>query len=71
MTWKELVDKARKLGWNIWENYNGVYALNKGELIFSVGGSFYMCIEFTKEPYHIFAKNRTPAQMYQIMLALE
>lgn len=71
MTWKDLVEKAKELGWKTWSNYNGVYALNKGELIFSVGGAFYICIEFTANPYHIFAENRTPEQMYQIMLALE
>ena len=70
MTWEELVEKAKELGWKTWSDYRGVYALNKGELIFGIGGAFYICINFTPKPFHIFARNRTPDQMYQIILAL-
>lgn len=71
MTWKELIKKAEKLGWRAWSDDRGIYALSKGELIFSVDGAFYICVQFTINPFHIFARNRTPNQMYQIMLALE
>lgn len=68
MTWEELVNKAKELGYTRY----GKTHIEKNDLIFFCDGD----VIFAKETNGIgvradISKNRTPSQMYQIMLALE
>lgn len=64
MTWEMFVGIAKKFGytkdWDWISNGKGYY--------FSEDGNFYIYINFEK---YVIASDRTPDQMYQIMLALE
>lgn len=74
MTWEELKEKAKELGYKIVTKYpwdkkeecicNGQYGFYKDG---TVEDNCYLDDEYCGRP---FAENRTPDQMYQIMLAL-
>lgn len=68
MTWEELVEKAKELGY---VSHNA-RCLEKNDLFFSWDKqiTFVRDINFIGIRVTI-AENRTPAQMYQIMKALE
>lgn len=65
MTWKKLVKKAKKLGYEL-DNRTFIqklYSLDQ-EFIFTEEGNVIVCGKYVSQ-------YRTPDQMYQIMLALE
>lgn len=69
MTWKELVEKAKELGYELWDDNIFVYPnLCKNFIHFDAEGTIYY---ENGEMVQDLAYNRTPEQMYQIMLALE
>ena len=81
MTWEELVDKAKQLGYEF-EMFEEGHGLNMCKPEQTEGPYFYYDTTDKKSGGEIgvridswsinwFAKNRTPSQMYQIMLALE
>lgn len=67
MTWKELCEKAKELGYYLCWNYNDKQALGScnraNKLLFYSSGVIAYENSFISE-------NRTPDQMYQIMEAL-
>ena len=69
MTWEELVEKAKKMG------YNSSYYLKDDVEVGFIYCNDYIYLdedgEITTETDNIVATNRTPDQMYQIMLALK
>lgn len=74
MTWEELVEKARELGYEyLKDDYGLGHTLHKKmnteiRFIYATGN---IVIEDINGVGFIFRENRTPAQMYQIMKALE
>lgn len=71
MTWEEFVEKAIKLGGIIGENTGDIYFSN---LVFEEDGGIYLDDRLLDDGCNVvpcISSNRTPAQMYQIMLALE
>lgn len=69
MTWEELVEKVKELGWEYKKT-----DYNYSESLFLINED-YVNIQFYQEGElmvgeTIVSKNRTPDQMYQIMLAL-
>lgn len=73
MTWEELVEKAKELGYKL-KNDKVSDFLQRDDIIkFYRDGYIYLmyseCVYH--EEYCCFANKRNPTQMYQIMLALE
>lgn len=72
MTWEDLVDKAKELGYVLHKDRSGIYLIS-GDVKFYQEGSicsiYSECGGFSVDNF--FAWDRTPDQMYQIMLALE
>jgi hypothetical protein len=68
MTWEELKEKALELGYEYkkpaYAEYY-IFSLNKDNVIIQFYADGEIMVDET-----IFAQNRTPDQMYQIMLAL-
>ncbi len=63
MTWEELVEKAKELGYEYNKKFE--HLTNNNYYFYKDDGKIYNgYLEF-------FASDRTPAQMYQIMKALE
>ena len=62
MTWKELVEKAKELGYEYNEEKEELK--NCDAYFYRSGGEIYNCY------LDLVAEFRTPEQMYQIMLAL-
>lgn len=71
MTWPELVEKAKKLGYELSNDYKGMF-LYKHYIKFFYDGDITVVVQ---KGYNLtdtwFSYNRTPSQMYQIMKALE
>lgn len=67
MSWEELVEKAKKLG----AYYDKEDVLRKCSCLFFYGVCFRETGIIDKNYFFVVRKNRTPSQMYQIMLALE
>ena len=67
MTWEELKEKAKKLGWEYKKTDYSEYLLSWE--IEDTAIKFYSDGEITVDEA-TFAQYRTPEQMYQIMLAL-
>lgn len=67
MTWEELVEKAKEIGWEYKKTdyTESLFLLNEDY----VNIQFYLEGEMMVDET-IFSKNRTPDQMYQVMLAL-
>ena len=67
MTWEELVKKAKEMGWEYKKTAYTEYlfSFNEDNVIIQ----FYPDGDITADDI-IFSQNRTPDQMYQIMLAL-
>ena len=63
MTWKELVEKAKELGYEYDDELEKI--TNQYYYFYKIGG------EIFNVSFELIAKDRTPDQMYQIMLALE
>ena len=63
MTWKELVEKAKELGYEYDDELEKI--TNQYYYFYKIGGEIY------NVSFELIAKDRTPDQMYQIMLALE
>ena len=63
MTWKELVEKAKELGYEYDDELEKL--TNQYYYFYKIGG------EIFNVSFELIAKDRTPDQMYQIMLALE
>ena len=65
MTWEELCEKAKEMGYEDYFDFRGVKAIRNGKgLSFHSNGK--ICYDT-----RIFADHRTPEQMYQIMEALK
>lgn len=68
MTWEELKEKAKELGWEYknpaYAEYS-IFSLNKNDVIINFYTDGDIMVDGT-----IISRNRTPEQMYQIMLAL-
>lgn len=70
MTWEELVNKAKELGLMV-SRENIIKTIPHSEtIVFKKAGEIYVSFS-DQEEYEMISKNRTPSQMYQIMLALE
>ena len=63
MTWKELVEKAKELGYEYDDELEKI--TNQYYYFYKIEGEIY------NVSFELIAKDRTPDQMYQIMLALE
>lgn len=63
MTWEELVEKAKELGYEYDDELEKL--TNQYFYFYKTGGEIYGV------SFDLFTRHRTPAQMYQIMLALE
>ena len=63
MTWKELVEKAKELGYEYDDELEKI--TNQYYYFYKIGGEIY------NVSFELITKDRTPDQMYQIMLALE
>lgn len=71
MSWEELIEKAEKLGGVIGKNTGNIYFSN---LVFEEDGGIYLDDRLLDDECNVIpciSSNRTPAQMYQIMLALD
>lgn len=74
MTWEELCEKAKELGWQHWVNVSS----GQESLIKDLGDFQHLDFDKNGEAsvvdegcYISLAKNRTPEQMWQIMGALK
>lgn len=63
MTWPELVEKAKKLGYEYDDELEKL--TNQYFYFYKTGGEIY------NVRFELFVNDRTPSQMYQIMKALE
>lgn len=63
MTWEELCEKAKKLGYEYDDELEKL--TNQFFYFYKNGGKIY------NVSFELFARQRTPKQMYQIMKALE
>lgn len=71
MTWEKLVEKAKELGGIIGKNTGDIYFSN---LVFEEDGGIYLDDRLLDDDCNVIpciSSNRTPAQMYQIIKALE
>lgn len=74
MTWEELCEKAKTLGYSLKEEdvFDGLESYGKYQYLEKKDGSIQLMdfgqIETMSD---ILAENRTPEQMYQIILALQ
>lgn len=70
MTWEELCEKAKEMGYYYWEYPKPNLA--NDNIQFFKDGTVRVYVYFEDDSdYCEIAHNRTPDQMYQIMLALE
>lgn len=69
MTWEELCEKAKKMGYNYCEcSPNSI----GDDIQFLKNGTVLVYVYFEDDSdYYEIAHNRTPEQMYQIMKALQ
>lgn len=68
MTWEELKEKAKEIGYDVTEDVFGTESLFIGNLHFGRQGCIWKHYQITDE---IFVKGRTNDQMWQIMEALK
>lgn len=71
MTWEELCEKAKEIGYDYWHDNPH---LTGEDIQFFKNGTIcaYICVEDCYySNYYEIAYNRTPDQMYQIMEALK
>ena len=74
MTWEELKEKAKELGYRLVEDDGDISYLGITEFLFlekdGVDITFFDYGSIEVDHGYILAEDRTPDQMYQIMLAL-
>ena len=71
MTWEELCEKAKEMGYKYWE---GNPHLTGDDIQFFKNGTVYVYIyveDYYYNNYYPIAWDRTPDQMYQVMEALQ
>ncbi len=71
MTWEELLEKAKKLKYRESKYGDNQISLEKHGIIFVCNGKGKVGVVVDGYRIMWFAVDRTPDQMYQIMLALE
>ena len=69
MTWEELKEEAKKIGYILNKTCLGGESLNKGTMWFTEHGEYY--IEIDGYTTYGLARNLEPDQMWQIMEALK